>query len=100
VRSLSILLQDVDVVISEHELNDHQKTNLREISSSCQNVLDKLEQTLDKYRELESRPGHPGERMKRIWKKLKWEPEEIRELRDRITANVALLDAFLGRLSR
>jgi len=35
-----------------------------------------------------------------VWKKLKWEPEDIRELRGRITSNIALLNAFNGQLTR
>lgn len=34
--------------------------------------------------------------MKRTWKRLKWEPEDIRNLRDRISSNIALLNAFNG----
>lgn len=37
---------------------------------------------------------------KRVWKRLNWEPEDIRELRDRITSNVLLLSTFLGGISR
>ena len=38
--------------------------------------------------------------MKRVWKRLKWEPEDIRELRSRISSNIGLLNAFTGRLTR
>jgi Cdc6-like AAA superfamily ATPase len=34
------------------------------------------------------------------WKRLIWEPDEIRELRSRTTSNVTLLNAFNGRLAR
>lgn len=38
--------------------------------------------------------------MKRAWKRLKWEPEEIKELRNRISSNITLLNAFNGQLNR
>ena len=38
--------------------------------------------------------------MKKVWKRLKWEPEDIRELRSRINSNITLLNAFNGRLTR
>jgi hypothetical protein len=38
--------------------------------------------------------------MKRVWKRLKWEPDDIRDLRSRIVANVALLNMFQGKLAR
>ncbi|OBT94850.1 hypothetical protein VE01_06350 [Pseudogymnoascus verrucosus] len=50
-RSLSIILQDVEVLL-ERELNNEQKKELQEISNGCRNVLEKLEHILDKYGEL------------------------------------------------
>jgi peptidoglycan hydrolase CwlO-like protein len=100
VRSLSIVLQDVEVVLSEPDLNTQQKTELREIADGCLNVLKKLEKTLDKYGELKSGSGSIGKRIKRVWKRLKWEPEDIKELRSRIVANVTLLNTFQGKIAR
>jgi len=100
VRSLSIVIQDVDVVLSECEPDAQQNADLQEIAGSCHNVLIDLEKILDEYGELGSHSGDLGKRVKRAWKRLKWEPEDIRELRDRITSNVALLNTFIGRISR
>ncbi|XTI89039.1 hypothetical protein V2W45_1399781 [Cenococcum geophilum] len=100
VRSLSIILQDVDVVLSERELNDQQKKGLKDIVDACQNVLDELEKTLDKYSELEPRQRNISKRVKRAWKRLTWEPDDIRELRGRITLNVTLLNSFNERFTR
>jgi len=41
-----------------------------------------------------------GKRVKRIWRRLKWEPEDIRELRSRISSNITLLNAFNNQLTR
>ncbi|KAF4636667.1 hypothetical protein G7Y89_g1421 [Cudoniella acicularis] len=100
VRGLSIILQDVDIVISEQELNDQQKKDLKDIIDACRNVLGELERTLHKYSELE--PGQRGisQRVKRVWKRLTWEPDDVRELRSRITSNVTLLNSFSERFSR
>jgi Cdc6-like AAA superfamily ATPase len=38
--------------------------------------------------------------MKRVWKRLKWEPADIKQLRSRISTNIALLDMFTSRLTR
>ncbi len=100
VRNLSIILQDVDFSLSDYELSDQQQTHLQDISSSCQNVLSELEKTVGKYQELECKGGSLSWQMKRVWKRLKWEPEDIRELRERVTANVTLFNAFLGGISR
>jgi peptidoglycan hydrolase CwlO-like protein len=100
VRSLSIVLQDVEVVLPERELTSQQKADLHGIADGCRNVLDELEKLLDKYRELESCPESVGKRVKKVWKRLKWEPEDIQELRNRISSNITLLNAFNGRLTR
>lgn len=94
------MLQDVEVVLSEPDLNTQQKTELREIADGCLNVLKKLEETLDKYGELKSGSGSVRRRIKRVWKRLEWEPEDVKELRSRIVANVALLNMFQGKIAR
>lgn len=100
VRSLSIVTQDADVILSEHEPDEQQKTDLQDIASSCHNVLIDLEKILNKYHELQNHGGNFDKRVKRVWKRLKWEPDDIRELRDRLTSNVILLNTFIGQISR
>ena len=94
------MLQDVEVVLSEPDLSTQQKTELQEIANSSRNVLKKLEETLDKYGELKSGSRSVGRRVKRVWKRLQWEPEDIKELRSRIIANIILLNTFQGKISR
>lgn len=100
VRSLSIVLLDVDTSLSERELDDEQEAELGEIAKGCKNVLTELEETLKGYEELKQTYGSVGKRAKRVWKRLKWEPEDIRDLRRRITTNIGLLNAFTSRLTR
>ncbi|RSM08732.1 hypothetical protein CEP52_004457 [Fusarium oligoseptatum] len=99
VRSLSIVLSDVDVTVSELELDPYQRNDLQHVISSCRDVLERLEDTLDKYRDLHADKGRLGSRVKRAWKRLNWEPDDIRELRERITLNTTLLNTFLGGIS-
>jgi hypothetical protein len=100
VRSLSIVLQDVEVVLSQLEPDSQEKKAVEDITASCRNVLGELEKTLDKYGELEPKPKSVSEKVRRAWKILTWEPEDIRELRSRISSNVTLLNAFNGRFAR
>jgi hypothetical protein len=65
----------------------------------CHNVLVKLEQVVDKYRALD-RSKSAEKRLKATWKKLRWEPEDIQELRARISTNVNLLNSFNIQLCR
>ncbi|KAI9668938.1 MAG: hypothetical protein M1829_005250 [Trizodia sp. TS-e1964] len=99
VRSLSIIINDVDVVLSDCELSPKQQTELKEIASSCHKVLGDLEKTLEKYNELQTHGGNLGKKVKRVWKQLKWEPEDIQELRNRISSNVSLLNTYVTRIS-
>jgi hypothetical protein len=66
----------------------------------CRNILKTLNETLNKYQELNSNPKTFGREVRRVWKRLKWEPEDIKELRKRIIANIILLNTFQGRLDR
>src|ERR1700712_1441105 len=100
VRSLSIVLQDVEIVLSDRKLDNKQEAELKEIANCCKNVLNELEFTLDEYDELKSSHGSVGKRMKRVWKRLEWEPEDIKQLRSRIGTNIGLLNAFNSRLIR
>jgi hypothetical protein len=100
VRSLLIVLQDAEVVLLEQEPNSQEKTDLKGIVDGCRNVLDELERTLDKYSELESKQKSVGKRVKRAWKRLMWEPEDIRALRGCINSNAILLNVFSARFTR
>lgn len=59
---------------------------------------------LEKNTELGSENGNVGRRIKRVWKRLQWKPQDIDSLRSRISTNVGLLNAFNnsfnGRLTR
>lgn len=100
VRSLSIVLQDVEDRLSGPDLDELQEKELRDITNGCCDVLNELKKTLDKYSELKSGHSGAGSRAKRIWKRLKWEPDDIKELRSRIIVNVTLWNAFQGRIDR
>ena len=66
VRSLSIILLDVEVVLSNRELHNEQKAELKQIANSYRIILNELEHTLDKYNELKSSYGSVSKRVKRV----------------------------------
>jgi hypothetical protein len=100
VKSLSNVLRDIDDLLPERELTSQQQIELHDIAEGCGNVLKTLNETLEKYQELDSSPKTFGRKARKAWKKLKWEPEDIKELRSRIVANITLLNAFQGKLAR
>lgn len=100
VKSLSTVLRDADDILSEREFTSQQETEFRDIAGRCRDVLNTLEETLKKYHELDSDPKCFGRKARRVWKRLKWEPDDIKDLRSRIVANITLLNAFNRRLDR
>ncbi|KFX98618.1 hypothetical protein O988_04271, partial [Pseudogymnoascus sp. VKM F-3808] len=98
VRSLSIVLQDADVVLAG-ELTSQQTTDLNGIVQGCHDLLEELQIKLDKYQELD--PGAKGSngRSGKIWKRLTWDQKEIEGFRVRISSNIILLNTFLDRIS-
>jgi hypothetical protein len=99
VSSLSIILDEIKSVY-ESELDDKQKTELSKLSNSCRNVLIELEKELDNHGELAVSQSGLRKKVKRVWQRHDWEPENIRELRNRITSNVTLLNTYLDGVSR
>ncbi|KAB8304031.1 hypothetical protein EYC80_005377 [Monilinia laxa] len=94
VRSLRIVLQDIEDELSVPDLESKQKNQLKEIVDGCCNVLESLQQTLNKYDKLESDHLGVGKKMKIIWKRIQWDQKDINELRCRIMTNVTLLNKF------
>jgi hypothetical protein len=94
------VLQDADVAFPDRELDNDQKRDLEDVDKGCRNVLDELQRILNKNSELSSENGSAGKRIKRVWKRLNWKPEDINELRSRISTNIGFLNAFNGQLTR
>jgi hypothetical protein len=105
VRSLSIILDDIKVVLPQRDLTSERRQELVSIIVGCYNVLNTLDETLGKYQELGSDPKDSDPKsfrfkFRRGWKRLRWEPDDVKELRSRITSNISLLNAFNGQLIR
>ncbi|KUI71876.1 hypothetical protein VM1G_07859 [Cytospora mali] len=78
VRSLSIILQDIEVSLVDYDLDCQQQTLLKEIQTSCENVLKSLEKKIGQYQGLDHGSGSLRKGAKRIWKRLSWEPEDTK----------------------
>ncbi|RSM12118.1 hypothetical protein CEP52_002630 [Fusarium oligoseptatum] len=98
-KLLSIVLQDVDVKVDESDLTPQQESNLEQAISTCKAVLDDLQVICDTFSDLETEKGQSRRSIRRVWKKLKWEPDEARELRERISSSIAMLATLLNQLS-
>lgn len=79
---------------------DQQKTDFSEITQGCQDIVKELEETLDQYQELGPNTKGSAGRLKRAWKRLKWDQTNIDRLRNRITSNVLLFNTRLTCISK
>lgn len=101
VTGLSNVVRDIEGVARQQELTDWQKKALLPILEECHNVLIALGKVVDENYCLKApNPGGLRDKSRRVWKRLIWEPSDIRDLRLRITLNVSLLNAFNGSLTR
>ncbi|KAI0155915.1 ankyrin repeat-containing domain protein [Pestalotiopsis sp. NC0098] len=96
VRNLAIALGDVDVSLSARDVGDAQKVNLRDIRESCRSVLEDTSKVLNRYSSLDTKTVSVHGRTRRVWNRMRWEPDDARDLRSRITANIAALNSFTG----
>ena len=99
-KGLSNVLRDLDNIIPDRNLSQEQVVDLQDNLHTCKNLLNDLDITLDKYQILdENGPRTLNAKSRRIWKRLKWEPADIKELRDRLASTVSLLNAFSGSIA-
>lgn len=84
--------EDLEDVLSARELNDKQQSSLQGAKQGCTEVLLDLNKVAEKYSELDQAPKRFDEKIRRVWKRLKWEPEDVQQLRYRLTSNITLLN--------
>ena len=94
------MLRDIDDILPQKELTSQQESELDDIAKRCHSVLEELEKKLDKYQELDSSAESIGGKTRRVWKRLKWDPQDVDGFRSQITLNIVLFNALLGRITR
>ncbi len=100
VKVLSNVLRDVDDILPERDLTSRQKKELDEVAQACYDILQTLQETLDKFQELDSSVKGISGKPRRVWKRLKWDQRDIDQFQSRITLNISAFNMFLGRLTR
>jgi hypothetical protein len=100
VKILSNVLRDIDDILPQRDLADRQKTELGEIAQGCRDILKELEDTLDRYQELDLSIKGFGGRSRRVWKRFRWDQKDIDRFRNRINSNVLLFNTFPGRITK
>lgn len=57
-------------------------------------MLSTLNKMLDEYNSLDTNSKSFGDMSRRVLKRFKWDPEDVKYLRSRIVSNIDLLNAF------
>ncbi|PTB48044.1 hypothetical protein M431DRAFT_535830 [Trichoderma harzianum CBS 226.95] len=90
VRGFSIVLQDVEANYTDLGLEQTQE--YQEVVTSCKHLLEQLKKSLEKYSGVaEAAKSGKKAGIKRVWKRLKWEPDDIRDIRSQISFKIATL---------
>ncbi|KAF3393950.1 Ankyrin repeat domain-containing protein 50 [Penicillium rolfsii] len=95
VRNLSIVVHDEDLALTNAVLDIPLKNDIRTIATSCGTVLAEVERALERYTDIDT-----GHGVKKAWKRLRWDQDEVRDLQDRVCYNINLLKGINGRVTR
>lgn len=87
VRSLQNILQDVEDLLKHDMLSKAKHDELLQHGQNCKDVLLDLNQLMTKYHKLDSKS-------RRTWDRLRWDQQDGRDLRSRITSNITALNTF------
>ena len=90
-RRLSILIQDVET----YTPNKAQKDNLEHVANDCKNLIQDIWKVIGKYREISQNAS-----VKQVWKRLTLDPDDVRELRDRVCSVIDSLTAINVRITQ
>jgi hypothetical protein len=77
-------------------LSDQQKEFLETLPKSCQDVLEKLRETLDKYSLVVSDGRNAKSSIQRVWNRITWDPKEARYFHEKIVSEIAYFNLFLA----
>lgn len=81
--------------VDTHSPNDCQKEKLEHIVKQCNNVITDIRNTIERYQEIDDHQS-----LQRPWKRLKLDPTDVRELRDRVHGIVKSLDVINGQITQ
>ncbi|KAK1140225.1 hypothetical protein N8T08_010522 [Aspergillus melleus] len=103
-RGLFIVLEDVDAVLPHRTLTNTQRDNFQCLTSTCHHIAEALKDKLSVYQEIDTDRPRAGDEtlrctLRRAWKRIKWEPKDIAELRSRMISSVLLLKEFHAHLN-
>ncbi|KAK2808205.1 hypothetical protein FQN50_004946 [Emmonsiellopsis sp. PD_5] len=102
-RNLCIVLEDIQSVLPTRALTQKQKENLSSVTEGCVSVLEALRSKLGQYHAIDPdiQDGKSQSlvlQIQKAWKRIKWDPKDVEELRSRVVFSVSLLTQFHSQL--
>ncbi len=102
IKGLSNVLrnfEDSEDLVSAQDLDSDRQSRLEDAIKGCTEVLQDLNKVAEKYSKLDKAQGKFN-KIQRIWKRLEWEPQDVNQVRSRLTSNILILDATYNDLLR
>lgn len=87
-------------MLSEQDLNKRRENDLCEILEGCHNLLNQINDFVAKNSIVETDPLKLRGKVRRVWKQLKWNPQEANDFRARIASQAALLCLFASSITK
>ena len=100
VAGLCLTLDDIANSLSTLQTTDKQANDLSTLISGCRSVLYDTDQYIQKNESLGTESTTVSSKTRKVWKKLRWDPTTVNELRDRMVANATYLNAFNASLAK
>ncbi|KAK5211291.1 hypothetical protein LTR47_007985 [Exophiala xenobiotica] len=98
-KLLQIVVNDIDAQIEDDDdIADAVKQDLQSAVKNCESVLKDLNALLNSHTELTSEPGPARKVHQRVWKRLKWDSDEVNKLRSRLSSSIQLLESVRRRV--
>lgn len=103
-QNLSTVLLEADVLLSSPDVPADARKLADDVVKNCRGVLQELEKFIQKHSALQSNSKEDikvRHRVNRLWQKGKWNPEDVRDFRSRLTSNISTLNTLAhARLQR
>ena len=100
VAGLSSLLDEVSKTVSKQNLAPKQAQGLAASGNACRSVLEDLQKLVDKYDGFTNEARGLTANIRKTTLKLKWDQDDVRDLRTRITSTITVLRALSESLGR
>lgn len=100
VAGLSSLLDEVSETLLKQILTPKQAQGLAASTQACRSVLEDLQKLVEEYGGFTSEAHGLTAKLRKTTKKLKWDQDDARDLRARITSTITVLKALSESLER